>query len=80
MDRMLVRCPETANLEEIAYDDHPLGRLILGCSRFEAGPIRCSRTCAAILDRTDRGRTDIEIVCASADSTKLELIRRRRKK
>jgi len=74
---MLVSCPETANLEQIDYDDHPLGRLILGCSRFAVCPIRCSRTCAAILDREDRGRTDVEIVCASADSTKLERIRRK---
>ncbi len=76
---MLVSCPETDQLEQIEYDDHPLGRLILGCSRFEVGPIRCSRNCAAMLDRQDRGRTEVEVICASADGTGIKQLRSRRK-
>jgi hypothetical protein len=67
--RMLITCPETATLEKVEYDVHPLGRLILACSRFKDCPIRCSRHCAAQLDREDRERTDPEIICASADRT-----------
>lgn len=74
---MLVTCPETAALEQIEYDSHPLGRLILACTRYEVCPIRCSRRCAALLDREDRGRTDVEIICASADGTGLRLRPRR---
>ena len=51
----LVTCPETAHLEMIDYDEHPLGVLINGCSRFRpACDVRCTRTCAAYLDRRDR--------------------------
>jgi hypothetical protein len=77
MVRMLVTCPETGALEQIEYDDHPLGRLILQCSRFEDCSIECSRRCAALLDREDRPRTDVEIICASADGTGLRKLRRR---
>jgi hypothetical protein len=59
MIRMLVTCPETAHLEEIDYDEHPLGRLILGCSRFGSRcPLMCPRTCAARLDRRENDRTN----------------------
>ena len=52
MPKMLVTCPETAHLEEIDHDDHPLGLLIRGCSRFEPPcALGCRRTCAARLDR-----------------------------
>lgn len=55
MPSMLVTCPETAHLERIEYEDHPLGMLILACSRFEPGcAMRCQRTCAARLDRKRR--------------------------
>jgi hypothetical protein len=74
---LLVTCPETAHLEQIESDDHPLGRLILGCTRFEGQSIACSRSCAALLDRADRERTDPEIICASADHTDLKRIRPR---
>lgn len=52
MPSMLVTCPETAHLEQIVYEDHPLGMLIHACTRFEpACAMRCQRTCAARLDR-----------------------------
>lgn len=55
MPSMLVTCPETAHLERIEYEDHPLGMLIVACSRFEPGcPLHCQRTCAARLDRKHR--------------------------
>ena len=64
MPSKLVTCPETAHLEEIEYDDHPLGMLIRACSRF-APPcaIGCERRCAMLLDRKRRatgelGRTE----------------------
>jgi len=49
---MLVTCPETAHLEKIDYERHPLGLLIHACTRFEpACAMRCQRSCAARLDR-----------------------------
>ena len=55
MPSMLVTCPETAHLEQIDYDDHPLGMLIHACTRFHpACAMRCQRTCAARLDRKSR--------------------------
>lgn len=49
---MLVTCPESAHLEEIEYEDDPLGMLIVRCSAFPPGcPMKCARTCAARLDR-----------------------------
>ena len=68
--RKLVTCPETAHLEQIEYDDHPLGMLIVRCSRYGAKcPLECPRTCAARLDRRDKGRTEPNVICASADDT-----------
>ncbi|HTR50385.1 MAG TPA: hypothetical protein VMJ10_06725 [Kofleriaceae bacterium] len=59
MPTMLVTCPEVAHLEQIEYDDHPLGMLIHSCSQFEpACAMRCQRTCAARLDRKNRQRVD----------------------
>jgi hypothetical protein len=75
---MLVICPETAHLEQIECDDHPLGRLILGCTRFDGPSLACSRSCAALPDRADRERTEPEIICASADATALLRLRSRR--
>ena len=68
MIRMLVTCPETAHLEEIRYDHHPLGMLVLSCSRFVPRcALTCPRTCAARLDRRDHARTEPEIIGASQD-------------
>lgn len=55
MELKLVTCPETAHLELIGYEDHPLGMLLDSCSRF-APPCElvCRRTCAARLDRRAR--------------------------
>jgi hypothetical protein len=53
--RKLVTCPETAHLEQIDFDRHPLGLLIRSCSRFTpACQITCARTCAARMDRRAR--------------------------
>jgi hypothetical protein len=46
----LITCPDTAHLEQIDYDDHPLGLLIVACT----GLTPCERTCAARLDRRRR--------------------------
>lgn len=54
MPSMLVTCPETAHLERIDLDVHPLGILILDCSAFGSSCPDCPgcpRTCAARLDR-----------------------------
>jgi hypothetical protein len=56
MPSHLVTCPESAHLEEIEYEDHPLGLLIVACSRFTpACAVTCERLCAARLDRKRRG-------------------------
>lgn len=51
MPSMLVTCPETAHLERIEIDLHPLGILIRDCSAFGPTCAECPRTCAARLDR-----------------------------
>lgn len=57
MRTMLVTCPEAAHLAEIEYEDHPLGILIVGCSRFSPScAVTCSRRCAAMLDQKRRGQ------------------------
>jgi hypothetical protein len=48
----LITCPETAHLEMIHDDPHPLGILILACTRFRPScAITCPRTCATRMDR-----------------------------
>jgi hypothetical protein len=50
-----VTCPETAHLETIELEHHPLGTLIAACSRFApSGVPACSRRCAGLMDRRDR--------------------------
>lgn len=57
MRSMQVTCPETAHLETLELEDHPLGILIAGCSRCELGrELGCTRRCAALLDRRARSR------------------------
>ena len=54
MESKLVTCPESAHLERIEYEAHPLGMLIAGCSRFQPTcDLTCDRTCAARFDRRD---------------------------
>jgi hypothetical protein len=62
----LVTCPETAHLEKIDFDRHPLGILIRACSRFSpVCEVHCARTCAARMDRrarlSSRPATDEEL-------------------
>lgn len=53
--RKLITCPESAHLEEIEYEQHPLGLLIIGCSQFSPScAVTCARECAARLDRRRR--------------------------
>ena len=60
MRSMLVTCPESAHLEEIRYEDHPLGMLIVSCTRFSpACALTCERACAARLDRKRRMSTEL---------------------
>lgn len=55
MPRTRVTCPETAHLETIELEHHPLGTLIAACSRFApSGVPACSRSCAARMDRRER--------------------------
>lgn len=55
MSLRLVTCPETAHLELISYQEHPLGTLVDECSRFAPSCIpTCPRTCAERLDRRKR--------------------------
>lgn len=57
MSLRLVTCPETAHLELISYQEHPLGTLVDECSRFAPSCIpTCPRTCAERLDRRKRSR------------------------
>lgn len=56
----LVTCPESAHLEMIVYEDSPLGMLIDACTRFQPGCVMsCPRTCAARLDRRERGGDEL---------------------
>jgi hypothetical protein len=55
----LVTCPETAHLELLAYEDHPLGTLVVECSRFPE-ELDCPRTCTERLDQRSRRRRELE--------------------
>ncbi len=73
MPSMLVTCPESAHLESIEYDDHPLGMLIVSCTRFSrACSVTCNRICAARLDDRRRSR---HIAESSEDAETLVTIR-----
>jgi hypothetical protein len=70
----LVTCPETAHLELIDYEDHPLGMLVQACSQFRpACAMTCTRTCAARLDLRNRVRPlqfecdELEVEVTSVD-------------
>jgi hypothetical protein len=55
MPRTRVTCPETAHLETVELEHHPLGTLIAACSRFApSGVPACSRSCAGLMDRRAR--------------------------
>lgn len=75
MASKFVTCPETAHLELIDYEPHPLGMLITGCTRFTAGcPVTCPRSCAARFDRRDRRPPEeLEIHLDVGDVTALDL-------
>lgn len=54
-----VTCPETAHLEVLELDYHPLGILVARCSRFLPGcELACTRRCAALLDRRAREKRE----------------------
>ena len=60
MGSMLITCPETAHVEEIGYESHPLGVLITSCTRFyPAADLDCGRTCAKRLDRRCPSNADL---------------------
>lgn len=61
MSLRLVTCPETAHLELISYQDHPLGTLVDECSRFAPSCVpTCPRTCAERLDRRARAVQELD--------------------
>jgi hypothetical protein len=70
----LVTCPETAHLELLAYEDDPMGTLVVECSRFPDG-IDCPRTCAKRLDHKARQLQELDpdvcSVLAVGDETNL---------
>lgn len=50
MERKILICPETGNLEQIALERAPLGRVIVACTCSTG----CTRECARRMDRRDR--------------------------
>ena len=64
----MVKCPETGQREMIEYEEHPLGILTRGCSRFRpACELGCTRSCARSIDparptepQTDEHEIDVE--------------------
>lgn len=73
-----VTCPETAHLETLDVEHHPLGILISGCSGWETGDEKtCPRRCAALLDRRERARCEPDQVTLASlevgDETRLDL-------
>lgn len=61
MASKLITCPESAHLEQIEYEDHPLGMLIIACTRFNPScEVTCARLCAARLDRKRRAELEDE--------------------
>ena len=68
MRLMRVTCPESAHLETLELEHHPLGILIAGCSRDPEGEPGCTRRCATLLDRRERSRCEPdEVTLASLD-------------
>jgi hypothetical protein len=52
MTRKLITCPETDHLEVIELEDTTFGAVIASCSRLARCGLRCSRVCAALIDRS----------------------------
>jgi hypothetical protein len=81
VSRKLVTCPETAHLELIDFDLHPLGVLIRACTRFAPScEAKCERTCAARMDRRARDTSRPPMLAVSDENiepTDLVSIRRR---
>jgi hypothetical protein len=72
MASKLLTCPETAHLEMVEYQPHPLGMLIDACTRFRSPcEVECPRTCAARLDR--RARSCGEATSVEVPQTKMFL-------
>lgn len=74
MERKLITCPETAHLEEIAFERTPHGIVIEQCSRFEPRcAIECARECARRMDRREAldadDRMERVLVLVSPDDT-----------
>jgi hypothetical protein len=54
MTTRVLTCPCSQTPEIVEFAEHPLGRLVLACSRFRAGQApRCPGTCVVPLDRHD---------------------------
>jgi hypothetical protein len=61
----LVTCPEYAHLELLSYEVHPLGTLVVRCTRLDQAAASCSRTCAQRFD----GKARLRRRSSSADVT-----------
>ena len=74
MPYQLVTCPESANLAMIEYEDPPLGRLIVECSRIGPGrPVTCLRTCAARRDQRARSALAADLAAEGELTPEAEL-------
>lgn len=56
MRQMHVTCPESAHLETLEVEHHPLGILVGACTQDPDGEPACGRRCAALLDQKARSR------------------------
>lgn len=59
MERKQITCPESAHLEEIAFERTPFGIVLDECSRFHPTcAVACAAECARRLDRRERLEAD----------------------
>lgn len=68
MRLMHVTCPESAHLETLEVEHHPLGMLVGACTRDPDGEPACGRRCAALLDQKERSRRTAHTRLESEDA------------
>lgn len=77
MRLMHVTCPESAHLETLEVEHHPLGMLVGACTHYPGGEPACTRRCAALLDRKERSRIEPDDVTLASldvgDQTRFDL-------
>jgi len=66
----LLTCPESAHIEMIEHEAHPLGLLVVACSHFHPPDrVTCARTCAARMDRRRHLENDPTVTGDDHDTT-----------